>query len=78
MTETESSFVFRLELGSLVRGDAIFQIRTGAQRFGVECEVVENRGFFESAYQVRIAGPHQKVQAFYESLQTWLTKMRES
>ena len=76
MTEQpRSSFIFRLELGALMRDDAIFQIRCGALRAGVKCEIVENKGFFESNYQIRITGSIKKVRAFHEILQAWDTNL---
>lgn len=73
--QLKSSIVFQLELGVLVRRNVIFQIRSGAQRAGVECEVIENKGIFDSEYQIRIIGPTEKVHAFRKSLNDWLSRI---
>jgi hypothetical protein len=71
-TEPVSEFSFGLELGALVRGNAVYQIKSGAMRYGVRLEIAESRGLFESEYCFRVSGPVSKVSAYRQALKAWL------
>lgn len=65
------AITFGCEFGALVRKEAVFQIRSGAMKYGVSCEVLEDRGFLSSEYMFRVVGPSAKVDAFREALKEW-------
>jgi hypothetical protein len=67
--------VFTCEFGALFRKDAVFQIRTGAQKYGVSCEVVENKGFLVSEYSFRVSGDPERVAKFKDALASWCSEM---
>jgi hypothetical protein len=71
VTETQS-FSFRLELGALVRSSAIFEIRSSVARYGLDCSVLENRGWLESEYEITVSGNEPRLGEYREALRRWL------
>lgn len=74
--EEETSVTFSFEAGRLVRDDIIFQTRSLALRCGARIEVVENRGWIESAYAIQVSGAYSAVKVFCDSWNAWNRKLR--
>lgn len=73
---SESSFTFRIELGLLRRTSTMYEIKAACMKCGLHCEVLENRGIFESEFQVKVSGPTAVIGPFRERLMQWLAQQQ--
>jgi hypothetical protein len=73
-----AAFSFRLELGALVRNSVIFEIRSSCARYGLNCSVLENRGWLESEYEITVSGAQPPLGEYREALRRWLNENASS
>jgi hypothetical protein len=67
-----------LSASLFMRGGAKSAIKTYCFSQGLECEVEEDKGFFNSDYYFRISGPSQLLHQASTDINTWLKEYDES
>jgi hypothetical protein len=70
--DAPASAWFTLKLGALIRGDVRREIEKAAWGRGLDIDVRESKGFFESVYKFTVTGRPEAVKQFLADTNAWI------